>query len=131
MKKGPIGPFSLILSEFRGLITCVAKPQTGDSSRNIQARLCLHTQRLEIDILAEPTDQNIGTKARNNSSFSRGAAITALQRAALGWAGGKYGPDHHGLAGKADVDAELADRSGVMLGPCAARGLENAVNRLR
>ena len=88
--------------------------QTRDAGRHIQASARLRTQRLESEVFGITTDENVCSKPETDRGTRRRSDISTRQSAVANACGRSVDndPAQIGLAGDADVDAEL---------PCSSR----------
>src|SRR5215470_17611844 len=93
-----------------------AKPELGNTDRNIEAGLAGHGNWLQRDADIGPADEHVGPESDGKGSLARSPGITARERARAGPGGRHEHAPKHALGGSCpNVDAEFADRADVEL----------------
>ena len=89
--------------------------ESGDTGSHIEARLPLHRNRLQCHGMVRAADQNVGADTGANRRLRARAAVVAGQCAEAAVGRRIDRPDHLTAGGRAEIEAEFGDRSGIDL----------------
>ena len=109
----------------------MAQAHRSDPGGDIETGIAFDADRLQRDRSVGAADQHIGADADGDGGAPRHAAIIAGERPWRDIGGRReHPPNQHAALRESDIDAELVDRAGIVLGrPAGAR--EGAADRLR